>query len=189
MPLNPLLVIKASMTICILHKNYWIRIFEAYVGNLTQSKLQSMMTLSPKERASKHWKIDQGQNQSSAPHHWASVYKSCSAPGTGSKGGKWYIPFTAVAGQSPARKHQLTHTRLIWTYLQSSRYIAILRQLRTQLRSNKCFHIYAILETLLRAAENAAASKYANTLPLLGKLQSDLGSWNGPQNPAAPKAW
>lgn len=27
------------------------------------------------------------------------------------------------------------------------------------------------------------------TLPLLGKLQSGLGKWNGAQNPAAPKAW
>lgn len=44
------------------------------------------------------------------------------------------------------------------------------------------------LKTLLPAAVSAEASKYANTLPLLGKLQSGLGKWNGAQNSAAPKA-
>lgn len=187
MPLNPLLVIKASMITHILHKKYRICIFGAYVGSLMQSKLQSTIS-SPKERVSKHCKIHQVQNQSSAPRHWAPGCESCSAPGTGSKDGKLYIPFTIVQVnhlQGLDWKCQPSHTRLIWIYLQSS--LTIVRQLWTQLRSNKVSTFMLFLKTVLWAAESAVASKYANILPLLWKLQSGLSKWNGAQNPAAPK--
>lgn len=148
MPLNPLLVIKASMTTHILHKKYWICIFGAYVGSLMQSKLQSIIS-SPKERVSKHCKIHQFQNQSSDPHHWASGCKSCSAPGTGSKGGKWYIPLTAFAGQPPASS---------WLKISAESYKINLALFTKQPLRHNCqtikdtakeqqgFHIYAIPE-------------------------------------------
>lgn len=165
MPLNPLLVIKASMTTCILHKKYWISIFGAYAGSLMQSKLQFTIS-SPKQRVSKHCKIHQVQNQSSAPRHWASGCESCSAPGTDSRVGNntFLLQLLQVNHlQVLDRKCQLSHTRIIWTYLQSSCYIAIFRQLRTQLRSNKVSTLTLFLKTLLWAAASAAASKYANT--------------------------
>lgn len=189
MPLNPLLVTKASLTTHILHKKYWIHIFGAYVGSLTQSKLQSTIS-SPKERVSKHCKIHQVQNQSSAPRHWASGCESFSAPRTSSNGGKWYIPFTAFAGLSPASS---------WQKMSTESYKITLNLFTKQLSHCNCktikdtakeqqgFHIYATPETFLWAAKSAAASKYAHTLPRLGKLQPGLGRWNGAQNPAAPK--
>lgn len=133
------------MTTCILYKNDWILIFGAYVRSLTQSELQPTIN-SPKQRASEHCKIHQDQNYSSAESHPLLLVTGHSAPGTDSRDNKWYIPYTAFAGQSPANPWQKMSTnsqstgictRLIWTYLQSICYIAIVIQLRSQLRSNK----------------------------------------------------